>query len=86
MRAVEALAISADRIDRLNQRSDPCMVQITSYGDGDVLDLFGLDNLGQLWQYKFNDLGDSSPPGWLPMLGGITAWPPKPPEPLKVVT
>ncbi len=79
MRAVEALAISADHIDRMDQRTRPCIVQISTCSNDETLELFGLDNMGQLWQYKFNQpRGDDSPLGWLSMRGNITQWPDSP--------
>lgn len=85
MRAIEALAIAADRIDRLDGQTDPVIVQISVHGTDDTLDMYGVDNVGRVWQYKFTTHGSDSPTGWLKMAGNVTQWPKDTPTPLKKV-
>lgn len=52
-KAMEALAVAADHIDRLHGDKGPHIVSTSTSMDGDELYLFGVDIMGGVWQYAF---------------------------------
>ena len=66
--AITGLAIAADRIDRLHQSNRPDIQTVATATDDDGgVYLFGVDSVGHVWQYAFND--NRQLEGWVGLNG-----------------
>lgn len=65
MKAVQALAVCADHIDRLHGDMGPNIVALATAMDPEGMVLFGTDTMGLTWQYSFED------GGWLRMSNAV---------------